>query len=517
MASDTHDGRVRSTSERVTRLEREETKGRTAAWALSSTDRRLSKRSVPTWPRPRPHPISSGRLVAGPPRTRRGPLLTLAALLLLGAAAIHLAVAPGHLEDYQPFGLFFLGAGTVQALLALGLLIFPAHRLVVGAAAAAVAVVTLWAISRTIGLPFGPAPWQPLSVGLSDRLCTAMEIASALLLVAILRRPRPGRGRWWLTALAFPPSALPVVALTIVGVMGQTDDVRWSWAPVHAAAGRMTSMTYCTPGGVALPMDVYEPLARATRPAPAVLYVHGGGWIMGTRESQGIGAGLAGNDAALFPRLRATLTARGFVVASIDYRLAPLYPWPDQIEDAKCAVRFLRAHAAALGIDAAHIGAWGSSAGGNLVALLGTAGPAAGFDGGQYHDQSSRLQAVVDMFGPTDVTRTDDSNAFARAIFQLVLGDSATLRRSASPVVDVAQHDPPFLIVQGTQDTMIPPRHARELARRLTAAGSPVTLVMVRNTGHGLITPGEQPSATDLVRMVTDFFTRTLASGSAHA
>lgn len=380
-----------------------------------------------------------------------------------------------------------------------------------------VGVAALWTLSRTIGLPLGPAPWQPLGVGLSDLLCTAMEITSALLLVALLRRPRPERGRWWLTALAFPPSALPVVALTIVGVMGQTDDVRWPAAPVHVAAGGMASFTYCTPGGVALPMDVYEPSTAAVRPAPAVLYVHGGGWIMGTRESQGIGAALASNDAALFPHLRDTLTARGFVVASIDYRLAPLYPWPDQIEDATCAVRFLRAHAAALGIDATRVGAWGSSAGGNLVALLGTAGPTAGFDGGQYQDQSSRLQAVVDMFGPTDVTRTDDSNAFARAIFQLVLGNSATLRRAASPVADVAPHDPPFLIVQGTQDTMIPPRHARELAQRLTAAGAPVTLVMVTNTGHGLITPGERPSATDLVRMVTDFFTRTLAPGSAHA
>jgi len=450
-------------------------------------------------------------------RARRGPLLNLAALLLLGVAAIHLAVAPGHLEDYRLFGLFFLGVGTVQALLALGLLIFPARRLVIGAAAVEVGVATLWAISRTIGLPFGPVPWRPLGVGLSDLLCTAMEIASALLLIVILRRPRPGRGRWWLTALAFAPSVLPVAALTIVGVMGQTDDVRWPVAPAHMAAGRMTPMTYRTSDGVALPMDVYEPAAWATRPAPAVLYVHGGGWIMGARESQGIGAGLAGNDAALFPQLRATLNARGFVVASIDYRLAPLYPWPDQIEDAMCAVRFLRAHAAALGIDATRIGAWGSSAGGHLVALMGTAGPAAGFGGGQYHDQSSRLQAVVDMFGPTDLTRTDDSNAFARTLFQITMGSSQAVRRSASPITYAGAHDPSFLILQGTQDTLVPPRHARELAQRLRAAGSPVTLVMVKNTGHGLITPGEQPSATDLVRMVTDFFTRTLTPGSAHA
>jgi len=434
---------------------------------------------------------------------RRGPLLNLTAVLLLGAALIHLAVAPGHLADYRPFGLFFI--------------VVPRRRLLVSATGVNMGVAALWALSRTIGLPFGPAPWRPLGVGLTDLLCTALEIASALLLVAILYRRHGGRGRWWLTALAFAPSVLPVVALTTVGVMGQTDDVRWPAAPAHAAAGRMTSMTYCTPVGVALPMDVYEPAAWATRPAPAVLYVHGGGWIMGARESQGIGAGLAGNDAALFPRLRATLNARGFVVASIDYRLAPLYPWPDQIEDAMCAVRFLRAHAAALGIDATRIGAWGSSAGGHLVALMGTAGPVAGLDGGRYHDQSSRLQAVVDMFGPTDLTRTDDSNAFARTLFQITMGSSQAVRRSASPITYAGAHDPSFLILQGTQDTLVPPRHARELARQLRAAGSPVTLVMVKNTGHGLITPGEQPSATDLVRMVTDFFTRTLTPGSAHA
>lgn len=453
-----------------------------------------------------------------PHRVRRGPLLTLATLLLLGAAAIHLAVAPDHLEDYRPFGLFFLGAGAVEMLLACGLLLVPARRLLIGAVAANLGVAALWTVSRTSGLPLGPVVWQPLAVGLSDLLCTAIELASALLLVAVLCRPRPERRRWWLTALALPPSVLFVLALAIVGVMGQTDDVRWPATVTAAPAGRMTSYTYCTPGGVALPMDVYEPPTRtARRPAPAVLYVHGGGWIMGDRMSQGLGARLAANDAALFPPLRATLTARGFVVASIDYRLPPLYPWPAPIEDAKCAVRFLRAHAAALRIDPAHIGAWGSSAGGHLVALMGTAGPAAGFDGGQYRDESNRLQAVVDLFGPADLTRTNDSDALARAIIQLVLGSSPRVRRAASPVTYVGSHDPPFLIVQGTQDTMIPQRQSRELAQRLRAVGVPVTLVLVKHTGHGLNTPGEQPSATALVRMVTGFFVRTLAPGSAPA
>jgi acetyl esterase/lipase len=148
---------------------------------------------------------------------------------------------------------------------------------------------------------------------------------------------------------------------------------------------------------------------------------------------------------------------------------------------------------------------------------MGTAGPAAGFDGGQYRDESSRLQAVVDLFGPADLTRTNDSDAFARAIIQLVLGSSMRVRRAASPLTYVGPHDPPFLVVHGTQDTMIPPRQSREFAQRLRAAGAQATLVLVEHTGHGLITPGEQPSATALVRMVTGFFVRTLAPGSAPA
>lgn len=463
---------------------------------------------------PREH---RGSTSSTPDRVRRGLRLTLAALLILGAAAIHLAVAPGHLEDYRPFGFFFLGAGAIQLLLALGLLLVPARRLLLGATAANVGVAALWTLSRTMGLPIGPVTWQPLAVGLSDLLCTAMELAAALLLVSVLRWPHPGRRRRWLMALEMPLAVLLVLAPTIVGVMGQTDDVRWPATVTSAPAGRMSSYTYCTPGGVALPMDVYEPPTGATRPAAAVLYVHGGGWIMGDRMSQGLGARLAGNDAALFPPLRAALTARGVVVASIDYRLPPLYPWPAPIEDAKCAVRFLRAHGAALGIDPARIGAWGSSAGGHLVALMGTAGPAAGFDGGQYQNESSRLQAVVDMFGPADLTHISDSDAFARGIMQLVLGSSTRVRRAASPITYIGPHDPPFLIVQGTQDTMIPPRQAREQAQRLRAAGSPVTLVLVKHTGHGLNTPGEQPAATALVRMVAGFFTRTLAPGSARA
>jgi acetyl esterase/lipase len=242
-----------------------------------------------------------------------------------------------------------------------------------------------------------------------------------------------------------------------------------------------------------------------------VLYVHGGGWFEGDRQVSGIGANLAGQDGALFLPLREELTRRGFVVAAIDYRLGPLHPWPDQIEDAKCAVRFLRAESGRLGIDPGRIGTWGSSAGGHLVAMLGTAGPSAGFDVGQYLDQSSRVQAVVDMFGPTDLNAMGDSNSFGRFVVQVVFGRaSATEKAAASPLNYVASGDPPFLILHGTDDVLVRPHHSQDLARRLQGAGVPATLVMVRHTGHTMLTPGQQPASIEVVGMVADFFARTL-------
>jgi acetyl esterase/lipase len=346
-----------------------------------------------------------------------------------------------------------------------------------------------------------------------------MELLAALLLLAVAaRRPRARKPRTWLTVLAFPPSLLLTVVLTTAGGVTAGDDTWLSSSQVAAAAGRTSTLTYCSPGGSPLAMDVAEPDGRFARPAPTVLYVHGGGWVLGDRQPQGFGANLAGQDGALFTSLRSDLTGRGFVVASIDYRLGPLYGWPAQLEDAKCAVRFLRAHAVRLGIDPNRIGAWGSSAGGHLVAMLGTAGPRAGFDVGQYLGRSSRIEAVVDMFGPTDLTETQDFNAFASTIVRISFGGlNRRQLLAASPVTYVAPNGPPFLILHGTDDTLVPPHHSQDLARRLQAAGVPVTLVMVRHTGHSMATPGQEPSPGEVERLVSDFFSRTLAAGPSSA
>jgi acetyl esterase/lipase len=282
-------------------------------------------------------------------------------------------------------------------------------------------------------------------------------------------------------------------------------------APQNVPAGQMSTVEYCRPDGVPLAMDLYMPPAASTdRPAPVAMYVHGGGLVLGDRKVRGLGAGLANHEGALFTPLQKRLNARGFVVASIDYRLAPSAPWPAQIEDAKCAVRFLRAHAAQLGIDPDRIGVWGSSGGGQLSSLLGLAGPQAGFESGQYPDESSAVQAVVDMFGPSDLNDFDDSDPFGRFIVQIDFGSSTALRRSASPITYVAPGAPPFLILQGTEDPSIRPHQSARLARRLHAAGVPATLIEVQGTGHGLTTPGQQPSPQELTATVIDFFTTKL-------
>jgi acetyl esterase/lipase len=330
-------------------------------------------------------------------------------------------------------------------------------------------------------------------------------------------RPRRSLPRRVLAAVALAPLVALVLLDIVVGVFGSSDGFAGAGFPAgtvppqNLPAGQISTVEYCRPDGVPLAMDLYIPpaAARTERPAPVAMYLHGGG-ILGDRKVHGAGASLANHDGALFTPLQQQLNARGFVVASIDYRLPPGTPWPAQIEDAKCAVRFLRAHAADLGIDPDRIGVWGSSGGGVLASLLGLTGPEAGFDRGQYSEQSSAVQAVVDMFGASDFTDFDDSAPFGRFIVQIWLGSSTALRRSASPITYVAPGAPPFLILQGSEDPMVRPRQSAQLAQRLYTAGVPATLIEVQGTEHTLATPGQRPSPDKLTTTVIDFLTTSL-------
>jgi acetyl esterase/lipase len=258
-------------------------------------------------------------------------------------------------------------------------------------------------------------------------------------------------------------------------------------------------IVYTAAGAIPQKMDIYYPRA-ATKAAPALLYVHGGGWTGGNK-----GAGNGTVDTQ-------ELVSRGYLVAAIDYRLAPQYLFPAQIEDVKCAVRFLRENAALLGIDPARIGAWGGSAGAHLVALLGTAGLEAGMEGtGGYAGQSSRVQAVVDLFGPADLTVFFGPAGKLLEVFGTTDPRSEAARR-ASPVSWITPDDPPFLIIHGDQDATVPLSQSRILYDRLQAAGVPATLVVVKNGGHSFVPVGGaiSPSRTEITKMIADFFDRTL-------
>jgi acetyl esterase/lipase len=252
--------------------------------------------------------------------------------------------------------------------------------------------------------------------------------------------------------------------------------------------------TYCTVDGVELKMDVYYPSQNNGR-FPVTMYVHGGGWSSGDK-AQGAGA-------IEIPELQKA----GFLVVSVNYRLAPEYVFPAMIEDVKCAVRSLRAHAEEYNLDPNRIGVWGGSAGGHLVALLGTSDESAGLDVGEYLEYSSRVQAVVDMFGPADLTvQFNGGYESARRVF----GDfDAAL---ASPVTYVTADDPPFLMLHGEKDALVPIEQSEILLAALQSVGVPAELVPVVNANHSFKPDGGQisPSRKEIAQLVVAFFEETL-------
>jgi acetyl esterase/lipase len=258
-------------------------------------------------------------------------------------------------------------------------------------------------------------------------------------------------------------------------------------------------VTYCTMNNLPQKLDIYFPASGG--PWPVVIYVHGGSWRE-LDKAEGVGWSY--------------LNDYGFVVVSVNYRLASYdVKFPAMIEDVKCAVRFLRAHASEYNLDPDHIGAIGASAGGHLVALLGTSDTSAGWDVGEYLDQSSRVQAVITMAGLSDFTR-DMYDGISMAIyfaFGQLPGKNTPANVAASPVTYITPDDPPFLIFHGSEDGVVPLDQAQVLNERLTAAGVPSTLVVVQNGQHGLeAMPGRttDPSPQQVSDMILQFLETNL-------
>lgn len=229
-------------------------------------------------------------------------------------------------------------------------------------------------------------------------------------------------------------------------------------------------------------LDLYTP--AGTPPFPVVVWLHGGSWSSGSKALE-----------PFHPVL--DLRARGYAVASVQYRLSGEATFPAQIFDVKAAARWLRGNAAVYGLDPARVGVWGASAGGHLAALLGTSGGIAALeDPAQGHaGQSSRVQVVIDWFGPTDFALAPAGRGPDAPEVRL-LGcapiDCPDKARLASPLSFVDPSDPPFLIQQGGADPIVDPLHSEHLHAALLAAGVRSTYTFFPTEGHfglAFITP----------------------------
>ena len=253
-------------------------------------------------------------------------------------------------------------------------------------------------------------------------------------------------------------------------------------------------------------LDLYIPTA-GEGPFPVVVMVHGGGFMFGDKAD---GAGLTGVD---------QLLEAGYAVASINYRLSGEAIWPAQINDAKAAVRYLRANAAQYNLDPEHVGAWGASAGGNLVAMLGTTCDVAELEGAELGnaDQSSCVQAVVDWFGPIDFLAMDAQFAGTACPATHDAADSPESMLVGAPIQTVPEivattnpmnytnaTDAPFLIQHGSADCNIPPVQGKDLADALGA--DKATYTLIDGAGHG----GSQFETPENLQMVLDFLNQHL-------
>lgn len=243
---------------------------------------------------------------------------------------------------------------------------------------------------------------------------------------------------------------------------------------------------YGTGGGQPQFLDIYRPTRIPTGRMPVIVYVHGGGWRSGDRT---------GKEDRLGP-----FAERGYFCASVGYRLSQQARFPAQIQDVKCAVRFLRARADEYRLDTNRFGAWGNSAGGHLVSLLGTATnePALEGDGG-WAGVSSAVRAVCNWYGPPDLNALSDfygPDAQDSSVAQL-LGVSTRVdpeaARRASPLTYVSPSSAAFLLMAGDADPLVNLPPIREFHRRLSAAGVESTLIVYPGAGHGGAVFDESP------------------------
>jgi acetyl esterase/lipase len=273
------------------------------------------------------------------------------------------------------------------------------------------------------------------------------------------------------------PIAAPRLALAFSiwfgGAAGAQDKAPAPPADIKYEIDAQADIVYGRGGDADLKLDLFTPKG-ATGPLAAVVFIHGGGWSGGNKES--------------FAPFALKLAAEGVVTATISYRLAPKHVFPAQIEDCKCAVRWLRANAERLHIDPERIGALGGSAGGHLALMLGVLDATDGLEGeGGSKDHSSKVQAVVSFVGPTNLVGTfpETSTNILKNFLGGPYAEKSDLYRQASPITYVTKGDPPFLLFQGTEDVLVPYDQAFQFTEAMQKASVPGEVVMHVGLGHG--------------------------------
>ena len=242
---------------------------------------------------------------------------------------------------------------------------------------------------------------------------------------------------------------------------------------------KIADLEYAIVDGRSLKLDLYLP-PPAEKASPLIVWVHGGAWRAGSKADMPLGE----------------LVAQGYAVASVDYRLTTIAPFPALIHDIKGAIRFLRSQAEKYRLDPERFAVAGSSAGGHLAALVGVTNGHAELEGkvGGHGDQSSRVSAIISLFGASNL-RTILAQSTPHGLkvripaLQLLLGgqpeEQGELAKLASPVEHVDEHDPPLLLIHGDQDPQMPINQSHELYGRYQALGLTATFEVVYNSAHG--------------------------------
>jgi len=268
-----------------------------------------------------------------------------------------------------------------------------------------------------------------------------------------------------LKQVRFSPAAL-VMTLTVLFLP--------AWAGDETKVTTAYDLVYSAMGDTQLKLDLARP-SEGDGPFPAVAVIHGGAWRSGNKDSN--------------RRLLSDFASRGYVAISPQYRFCPKDVFPAQVHDVKAAVRWLRSNAKEYKVDADHIGAVGFSAGGHLSLMLGVTGPEDGLEGEISADApSSRVQAVVNYFGPTDLNASDIPKV-SRPLVKDFLGvtpwENPDAAAKASPLTFVTKDDPPILTFQGTKDPLVPYTQALKLADALSNVGVPGRVEILVGAGHG--------------------------------